>query len=361
MKRYRVFAEVQSYSILPPNANIKADISSNSGNVSIRINNINTIDLIGKEFSKRLSIIAEIDADDILSAVGKCMYFSEQILDKIAMEVGMPVDELKVLIAFEVVKNGEVVELVKFDYDAIDKIGSKALNLTRFDSIIRSSTNDRINRAMHWYRKALNETDILDIFSYLWICLETLNPLFKDKYPDAYEISKCEKCNYEKRNVYTAPLKMFFKDILDNVQLYSTARKIRQGIVHGFEDIGNIQKNVIEIIDDLGTACRKAIIYLLGMDFSLFDFSNGVGNNEDFTFVTFLKVSNFVTDDNDPLYFIPDINIDIEMSENKGELLIKPIIKTNILNHGCGIAGLGWDIYGDPGYPVRKIQFQIKG
>lgn len=359
MKKYRVFAEVQSYSILPRNAIIEADIISNEGKMRLKIKNINAVDLIGKEFSKRLSIIAEIEADDILTAVGTCRFFSDQILDKIALEVGMQVEDLKIIKAFQLVGKGEDVEFVKFDYDVLDKIGSRVLNLARFDRIVKGISNDRLNRAMHWYRKALKETDLLDVFSYLWICLETLNPLFKEKYPNAYEISKCDKCNFEKVNVSTAPLKMFFKDILDNAQLYSKARSIRQSIVHGFEDIAVIQKKVIDLVDDLGIACRKAIFYLLEIDDS---YDNVIGNNESIIFLSFIKIGNFITYEDDPKYFIPDVDVEIEMSEFNGELVIKPIINTNILNHGCSIAGLGWDFYGgDPGYPIKKIQVQING
>lgn len=361
MNRYRVFGEVQSYSILPPHVKLNMAVNTNQGNLNLIISNINAIDLIGREFSKRLSIVAEVEADDILSAVSKCNYFSEQILDKIALEVGMPVEEFKIDKAFQLAGETEDIELVKFDYDIIDKIGSKVLNPARLQSIEKSSSNDRIIRAMHWYRKALNETDLLDIFSYLWISLETLNSLLKEKYPDAYIISKCANCDVETRRVDTAPLKMFFQEVLDNVELYSKARKIRQSIFHGFKDIGVIQEQLIEIIDDLEVACRKAIFYLLDIDDSVLG-ESGLGNNEGFTFVSFLKIRGFISDDSSPQYFVPDINVEIEMTEYNNELVIKPIIKTDIFNHGCALAGLGWEMWGgNPGYPIRKIQFQIRG
>lgn len=364
MKRYRVFAEVQSFSIIPNKGELKAEIRSKDGNMSFAISNINAVDLIGKEFSKRLSVIAEIDAEDILSAVGKCHHFADQILDRIALEVGMPVEELVIDKAFEITEENEDTELVKFDYEVLDKIGSREINLARLDRIVKStsSSNDRLIRAMHWYRKALNETDLLDIFSYLWISLETLNPLFKDKYPEAYEVRKCNQCNAETKSVNTAPLKMFFQQVLNNVDLYSKARAIRVSIFHGFENISSIQAKVLNIIDDLGVACRKAFFYLLDIDDSKVNYNQGIGNNEGFTFVSFIKIHNFITDDRNPKYFIPDIKVNIEMSEFNGELVIKPIIKTNIFDYGCGLAGLGWDMYGgDPGYPIRKIQLKIEG
>lgn len=364
MKRYRIFAEAQSYSILPNNGKLKTEITSNDSNMSIVISNISTINLIGKEFSKRLSVIAEIEGKDILSAVGKCKYFAEQILDRIALEVGMPIEELEIYRAFDITGENEDTEFVGFDYDVLDKIGSKAMNLRRFDEIIKNTnlSNDRLARSLHWYRKGLNEIDLLDIFSYFWISLETLNPLFENKYPEAYEIRKCKKCNAETKSKNTAPLKMFFQEILKNVELYSKARKIRVSIVHGIEDTVTIQSKALEIIDELELACRKAIFYLLDIDGLQDDYNNGIANNEKLTFVTFMKLSNFVTDESNPKYFVPEVRVDIAMSESNGELGIKPIIKTNIFDHGCALAGLGWDMYGgDPGYPIKKMQIQING
>ena len=362
MKSYRVFAEANSYSILPKDLIMDLNIQTAIDKIMVRIQNQNAMDLIGKEFSKCLSIITEIEANDIDEAVGKCYSYSNEILDKIAFEVGMPVDKLKIFKAYELVELGEDVEMINFDYEVLDKIGSKALNLSRFNQIVEKCKSDRINRALHWYRRALNEADLLDIFSYIWISLEVLTPLFIKKYPDAIEISKCKQCGHEEEIKNTAALKMFFKIVLDDEKLYSRARSIRVGIQHGHKDLADIQKEISEIIDKLEIACRKAIVFVLELDINAFEYANGIANNESITFVSILKISNFITDEASPDYFEPEIKVEIDIKEENGAVIIKPTLRTNILDHRCSLAGLSWDFYGgDTGYPIKKIQLRIAG
>lgn len=361
MKKYRVFCIVESYSVLPNKGILEFTQGFENEEIKFKIKNIDTENLVGRVFSKSLSIITELDEENITNAIDKCYAYSESLLNKIAFETSMPVKNLKVMMAMEITKGVEVIEIVNYDYDVLSKIGSREIELTQLTKIIQNANDDRIDRAMHWYRKALNENDLLDIFSYLWIALETLNPHYLKVYPDALEKTSCKKCGEERTFIGTAPLKEFFKSI-QREDLYSKSRQIRNQITHGFEDISTLHNKLIDIIDDLCTATRLAIFQIIKIE-SLSKYPQSVlGYSENIVFETLLKISNYITDDNHPRYFVPSIKTEVEMKYYNDELVIVPTVKTDIFNHGCGLAGIGWDMHGgDPGYPIKKMQIKIMG
>lgn len=200
MAIFKVVCDVISYAVLSSNVKeIKIELQSNGIIDEIKIFNKSSLDLIGKTFSNSLIIQCIINANTIFEAIGLCHAYTERILDQISFVAGTPVYELNIRRAFDISPNTESRDYIQFDYDIIDKIGSRMINLhelLKTSETVNSMNSDRLFRALHWCRKALRENDPLDRFTYIWTGLEVLNPLFRDLYHNEYEVNKCENCGH---------------------------------------------------------------------------------------------------------------------------------------------------------------------
>lgn len=362
MKKYRVIGIVKSKAILPINQICNLDISTTYGNTKVIIENMPSHDELDRPIINGLRVSCEVQCKEWTNSIPLSKLFVQMILDIIGFSSLDVVEEFRPDEIFEIDSSNDVTEYVHIDYDIVESIFSSIIDTKRLDLIFnrvqnKGKYNDRIIRALHWFNKALREKeDIVDSFLYLWLSLESLNPILQEIYPDQEEIQRCEKCGYERKFKSTASVKAAFEE-KDQRGLYSKARDIRSSLQHGFKDIPSITNDLVEIIDQLYETCAAIIFKCMDIKETEIEvYSNLIP----IMGIFYMKLSNFTTDTNNKKYFVPFFNINIKMEKANEEILIKPIINTDVLSHGCGIAGLGYRIEGDTGYNIKKLQIEIR-
>lgn len=202
MNLFRIVCGARSYSVLPQGIDTAAfELGRENYKDTIRIKNIKSLNLIGQSFSNELKFICDIHAKEIFEATALAKAEIERLLDQFALIIGSPIHEVKIIKGYDITPSLIDRIYVQFYYDILDKIGSKSTNINNINQVIEGiikANSDRIYRATHWYRKSLNESDQLDRFVSLWVGFETLNSVFQKMFPNENEISKCEKCGYER-------------------------------------------------------------------------------------------------------------------------------------------------------------------
>lgn len=359
MKKYRVIGIVKSKVTLP----IKQifNLATTYGKALVTIENIPSNDKLDRHIINRLRISCEVECNAWIETIALSKLFAQMILDIIGFSSLDVVGEFRPADIFEVNPSNDDIEYVHLDYDIIDSIFSRVINKKRFELIVEKSQNgdhnDRLLIALHWYNKALREKeDFISSFSSLWLSLESLIPILQNIYPDQEEIRKCEKCGYERKFKSTASLKAAFEE-KGQKSLYSKSRDIRTALQHGFKDIPQINNDVLEIIDQLYETCAAIIFKCMNIEGTEIEVYNDL---MPIMGIFYMKLRNFTTEIDAENYFIPFININIEMEKVDDIIRIKPIINTDIFSHGCGIVGLGYRIEGDTGYKIKQLQIEIR-
>lgn len=358
MNKYIAILKAKSYTMIPKNiAELSFNISSVDYQISVKPISSFKNDKIGEQFSNELIIEVEIECKDFESAFGYVYQNTNVILDQLAFISCMPIEEAQFHKIYEITEGIESRRITQFFYNMIERIGSKQINLDILEPIVTKintfshKEKQRINRAIHWFNKALREVDSLDRLTYIWSGLESINPLFAKKF-DVVETTTCVQCGFERSLMGTAPLKNFFEKIIKNPEVYSKTRRARNQILHGFEDLNKIRLKVEEFEDDLLYSFDLAIQFLLGVDRTSIVQPNIAHANE-VVIVGHMSIENIHVED-----FEPNIDLEIELEIVDGEIVIRPIFDINFSKFTFG--GLGWDIYGEPGYDIKKEQIVIR-
>jgi len=258
---YRIRYDVPSQSVLPKNARaLDLQIKYGGSTAKIVIVNKNDINLLGQEFSKRLSIHCDFEADDIVDAINISSAYVNEILDQFALAVGSPVADPRVEKAYDITPGSTVREIWQFFYDPIEKVGAKAARPEVMEKLFFGFFGKRkgeILRSVHWFRLSLREMEPLDRFTYLWIGLESLNPIAQRLFPGELEVSRCPHCGHEIRAFKgTSSIRRLFGHYGLETSIYSKARRLRQRLLHGYANIAKITEEAIEIISALSSALR---------------------------------------------------------------------------------------------------------
>ena len=123
----------------------------------------------------------------------------------------------------------------------------------------------RLSRALRWYRGALTTDDVLDRFSQIWAAFETLNPaLGKHLNVPLFEEAKCPKCGGAIRRPVAGGAYAWIEHELGR-EVTASTRRLRNGLLHGFEDLDKLAAIAREILPGLERALSAAIGELLGL------------------------------------------------------------------------------------------------
>lgn len=127
----------------------------------------------------------------------------------------------------------------------------------------------RVFRAVRWYRKALLEDELFDQFSNLWTGLEVINELIKQRHnlPIDRPVRSCPACNAP---VVLTPTNTGIEWLITELAkepraAWKKAQKVRNGLSHGFEDLGTLTLQVKAIVPILRRALLLGILELLNV------------------------------------------------------------------------------------------------
>lgn len=242
-------------------------------------------------------------------------------------------------------------------------MGARSRDIEETSGLIHkfmTAREEKLSRAIHWYRKSLGEADPLDRFTYIWTALETLNSLMKKMHPGEVEGAKCKKCGHARMVEGTAALKKFFVVDLSDESLYSRARRLRQELLHGHGELDKIMEEASEIVCPFSIALRTAVCVVNGIKPEIIGYDIDPDEAEDVMVVVYMKLGPFAIDEADPHFKEPDAELDITVEERGGELIFHPVVTMPFFDSGIGIASIGFDLVGRTGYPFKKasITFQ---
>lgn len=363
MSIFRIICTARSYAALPQEINTAVlKLGKSQWTDIIRIKNKNSLNLIGQSFSNELHFECDINASDIFEAFGFTRGEIGRILDELAFIVGSPVYDLKMIKGYNITPEIEDREYVQYYYDVLDKVGSKSTGINSLNQFIygfNKANNERIYRAVHWYRKSLNEFDPLDRFVYLWVGLETLNSFFQKLFPDECEIRKCKQCGWDNEIKGTSAMKAFFREVLKEENLYSKARDMRQ-VLHGHKDLNDVILQSLDINPMLTFALRTAICMSLGIKPDTLNYEINTVESEPIVFVFIAKLSHLDIDESKPDYEEADFSLEIKIESKEEHLVFQPIISTKIMDKGVSLAEMDWELLGETGYPFDKMQIILK-
>lgn len=139
-------------------------------------------------------------------------------------------------------------------------------------SICAEFSDEKINRAMHWYAKAVSETDIFDRFIYLWISLEILcnreGVKVKKPYvaPCGCLIESCPTCGkITEKQVNGDSIKQYLIENLGiQSDIASSMWQLRQ-MVHGQRIKTGIERDASNLTRVLYGAVSAALKLALGL------------------------------------------------------------------------------------------------
>lgn len=357
MNKYKALLKVKSFTMIPQNVkdfSITVTLDKTPLLLKLRSNYIGeNLDAV---YSNELEIDAVIESFDLSTAISYIYSISKRIIDQISFVSGMPVNDMKIIKIIDITDGVEMRQYVHFFYHKLDKVSANELNLNKFKKIVKAfdaidtKRRPRIDRAIHWYGKAISEEEPLDRLVYIWTSFETLNPFFQDIY-NAHEVSKCPNCGYESVNKTTASIKNFFEKEIRNTEIYSKARKYRNSLLHGFEDLDKITFMYEKIEEKLLIALIQAIQFVLKID-NIIDMSDLI-HTEPIVISSNFLLGDYMAETE----FEPNVELDLEINLEKEELVIKPTFNINFARFSIG--GYEWDIYGYPGYNLKKQQMKV--
>ena len=228
----------------------------------------------GIKIHRHMQVEVDIIEKDINIAIEKAERFSDFLLANASFSSNALVSTPKVHIAYDITPELSERELVQYFYDIeLPQKAKRNIEFFNFDLLLKKQMkykrSDRISRAIRWYRKYLSEEDILDRFNYLWVALESLNPLLSRKYNLHAMIQRCPECKYEREVPSAIGIKHIFHSYFKNSEnLYNEVNDTRVGLVHSTKNISKLAENAERLITDMERAVRKSILLLLEIDFN---------------------------------------------------------------------------------------------
>ncbi len=146
-----------------------------------------------------------------------------------------------------------------------------------------NQSSKRVLRAIRWLRKMHTEDDILDRFLAGWTGLETLNPELCKHFgisPTAPDVRECGKCGEKlvrEVNRATGLKELFVRE--GKADVYAACSPARNGLVHGFQDLGELTVLARTHTSDVGLMLARGIQLLSGItiptDPEMFKWLNG--------------------------------------------------------------------------------------
>lgn len=223
----------------------------------------------GIKTHKHTQIEVELYEDTIDIATQKATNIANFFLGLASFSSGAAISTPKIHIAYETTPNVEDREFIQFFYNfGIPNTAKRDLDFDKFNLLLKKDKsfagNNRLMRAIRWYRTSLLEPDKLNRFSHIWVALESLNPLIKDKFDISSDIEECTNCGYKKSSHTAIGIKYLITNYLDNGEsIYKEAVNTRNGVVHGYIQLDQLLTSAEKLIPEIEAALKKAILLLL--------------------------------------------------------------------------------------------------
>jgi len=180
LKLYRVLLSTKTNIILKPE---QTENIFRAENFSITLRKIrNEIDRKLADSKYGWFLEFEGEAPDLNAAFKFAFDMSEYFLSVLSLETGVESHRSNPILGYDITPGVKEREFIQFFYNSPYSRLQVADFTTYSDHLnavwlYDSPRKDRINRAVRWFRKGLNEEDPLDQFLALWQGLETLNPV----------------------------------------------------------------------------------------------------------------------------------------------------------------------------------------
>lgn len=129
-----------------------------------------------------MRIYATLPSTDIDTAMAQARGVANILLALFSFLTKTSIPELFIMKAYDVTPRKRSGKFIQYYYDVpFPKVSARAVDkeiLRRCSEKItglEESNNNRVTRAMHWFRLATRYEDLLERFTSLWIGLETMN------------------------------------------------------------------------------------------------------------------------------------------------------------------------------------------
>jgi len=185
------------------------------------------------------------------------IYLNETLLNLITFVTSSPCKSAKLLDVIEFGREGNpLCRSNVFDpvpenqlWGSVKVIEQQKFSET-FETYKKSKYQQRIMRALSWFRKGLNEENIIDEFISYWIALEVLRGILR------------RKLRFKTRNPEEWDgVKWIFEEKLNFYQ-FSDIKNARDALLHGFRELST--DFVQEIRNNYLVPSRKAVIFAIG-------------------------------------------------------------------------------------------------
>lgn len=275
MRRFRVVFEVPNcfYSVAPPygedNGHYVAVFTDTPEPVFVSLTDLRQ-EIGGAAI--HVGIVGDVEASgpDMQSAILLAAQRLEAVLWIGALQSNAAVGVPKLKFAIELTPGAKTTEAVQVE-DNYDEVFSKKrrLDLPMNEQIgrhIHLRGTSRIFRALHWYRKGLNEEDPIDQFMGFWVGLEALNPPLKDLLGGDPEARRCPKCGELAETPTVNGVRTLFRDHNpDGLKDYKLCRNLRRDIQHSTADLDQVLQQAPAAAEAARRMLRTAIYLLLGL------------------------------------------------------------------------------------------------
>lgn len=135
--------------------------------------------------------------------------------------------------------------------------------LIREDIHFRNLHPGRMERALRWYRKGIEEFDVFSKHTCYWVGLEILNPIIKDKYLEQITTDLLRYYHKKENPNDILPLAGIKYLLIERCHYsydeWESCKEIRNGIIHGFKPLESIKKEVTENLPVLEKALQIGI------------------------------------------------------------------------------------------------------
>lgn len=235
-----------------------------------------------------LIINVEVEAKDINEAIDISENYATYALSLLSCSSVASVSPPKPLWAYESSFNKQKRDYILFIYDPVlVAVNKRKFNQSALFEILEKKVNgfmkrkdinkdrkNRMLRAIASFRRGLSDNnDIMTEFLILWSALETLDIVYREVFGIKAEkfYAKCSSCGKEynncpecgKRDIFLKGITLSGLEeiftILGQSEKFHLLRRLRHGIMHGFEEL----EKSIKTVDENLALVRKAVLLMI--------------------------------------------------------------------------------------------------
>jgi|GEM_PF-6721079 len=220
----------------------------------------------GRQIVEAIELEITLDASSLDEAINLAGSRANRWLAALSFAGRAPVEDARLLLAYDVTPNKlERPFLQRFYQD----LWSRSLQVHVDPAVLQGVINGwgqlegkrhwAASRAFYWYRRALRAGDPADRFTYLWLGLEALEPMLREKLNIPQDDARCPSCNKLLQDPSTAGIRGFLQNVSSQERLYRRARQLRVNLLHTVSSDYEVEKEAQELSEPLESALRTAV------------------------------------------------------------------------------------------------------